>query len=106
MRLDAKSWSAHLEAARKEGVPLTQYAKRYGLSHKTLYNWKKKLKLLQEVVEPKRENKFVALGVTEMAGEKPVCSSLILPSGLRLEISGLPSPAWLLAMNRAAQGGS
>jgi hypothetical protein len=106
MRLGAKRWAEHLAAAVEEGIPLSRYAKRHGLSQKALYHWKKKLKMRQEVVEPKQENKFVALRVAKTADEKPVCSHLILSCGIRLEISGLPSPTWLVALGRASQGGA
>ncbi|WP_185182481.1 hypothetical protein [Mycoavidus sp. B2-EB] len=102
--LSAKIWSEHLLSARKEGLSLSDYAKREGLSRKALYYWKKKLSVVGERVEPKQESKFVSLRVSEKTSEPRLCSSLILASGVRLELSGVPSPEWLIALGRAAQG--
>lgn len=105
MRLGEKFWSAHLEAAKHEGGPLSSYAKRHSVSVKGLYYWHKKLKATDERVESRQASKFVALRVREAVGEPRACGcSLVLPSGMRLELPELPSPEWLVALGRAAQG--
>ncbi|MCX8567012.1 MAG: hypothetical protein ON057_001739 [Glomeribacter sp. 1016415] len=102
--LSAKIWPDHLLAARREGLALSEYAKREGLSKKAPYYWQKKLRATAEVVEPNRESKFVAVRVTEMVGVARTSSHLILPFGMRLEISGLPSPEWLIELVVRARG--
>jgi transposase-like protein len=105
MRLGEKFWSAHLAAAKHEGSSLSSYAKRHGVSVKGLYYWQNKLKATDESVESRQASKFVALRVREAVDEPRACGcSLVLPSGMRLELSDLPSPEWLVALGRAAQG--
>jgi hypothetical protein len=105
MRLGEKFWSTHLTAAKHEGGPLSDYAKRHGISVKGLYYWQNKLKATDESVESRQASKFVALRVREAVDEPRACGcSLVLPSGMRLDLSELPSPEWLVALDRAAQG--
>jgi hypothetical protein len=112
MKLDEKEWSAHLAAAQEEGCSLRSYAKRHGLSAKSLYYRQNKLNAAAEIGDSSPRSKFVALRLSETVdaqrwtvdAQRCCESSLALPSGMRLEISGLPSPEWLIAVGRAAQG--
>ncbi|MEO8407698.1 MAG: hypothetical protein ABI476_04640 [Oxalobacteraceae bacterium] len=81
------------------------YAKRHGISVTALYYWQRKSKATPEIGESGQVNKFVALRVTAavVARRSPSCT-LVMPSGMRLEISALPGPDWLVALGRAAQG--
>ena len=48
--------------------------------------------------------KFVALRVVDAAAGAATPCTLVLASGLRLEMAALPSPAWLLALDQAQTG--
>ena len=82
------------------------YAKRHGLAVSTLYYWQSKLKasaLTGEVSSPAA--KFVALRVVDAAlSPRPHHCTLVLPAGMRLEMTALPAPEWLVALGHAAQG--
>lgn len=100
-------WEDHLSAAQSEGCSLSGYAKKHGLSVKPLYYWQKKLnRRVVERVETSERSKFVKLSVTKgVEVQEPWGCSLVLSSGMRLELSSLPDPEWLVALGRAAQGG-
>jgi hypothetical protein len=85
---------------------ISAYAKRHGLSAKSLYYWQHKLKTAAPPSAHSRPTgKFIALRVIDAANAPQAnhCT-LVLPAGLRLEMSALPTPEWLLALGRAAQG--
>ena len=101
-------WAAHLDAIKREAVSKAEYAQRHGISVKRLYYWQRKVKATAATAprvtasEPKT---FVALRVEtpERAQRGPVCT-LVLGSGIRMEMSTLPTPEWLVALGRVAQG--
>jgi transposase len=99
-------WAAHLDAIKREAVSKTEYAERHGIPVKRLYYWQRKLKATAApriaASEPKT---FVALRLEtpERAQRGPVCT-LVLGSGIRMEMSTLPAPEWLVALGRVAQG--
>jgi len=66
-----------------------------------LYYWQRKLKANTGVSEAGQESKFVALRV---AAQRSSPCTLVLPSGLHLEMSALPTPEWLAALGRAMPG--
>lgn len=108
MHGDTEFWSSHVEACRRDGSAASVYARRHGLTLASLYYWRRKLKLAtadSEVGAGGSINKFVALRVLDAAAAAPTgpCT-LVLRSGLRLELAGLPSPAWLLALDQAQAG--
>ena len=108
-------WSNHLAAIIAQGVATSAYAKQHGLSLPSLYFWRSKL--LSEsatpsistsapVAIPKTQSKFVALRVNDAlpATLAPSwCCTLVFTGGLRLEMSALPDPQWLVAVGRANQ---
>ena len=108
----ADYWEAHVKAASLVAMPVSEYAKRHGLAVKSLYYWRRKLRALSNLsqrvdnqAKPMPSGKFVALQLTTL---RPVNYALAWPSGLRLEMSSLPSTEWLADLARelqqAAQG--
>lgn len=110
MRNAKQYWQRHIEAIKAQGVQTSAYAKRHGLSLASLYAWQRKLK--DEGSAPKSKlsrNQFVALQVVKdsiasrvmVASPAPVRCTLVLGSGMRLEMQSLPDPQWLLALSEA-----
>lgn len=103
MKMGTEFWAAHVAAAKLETISASEYARRHGIAVTALYYWQHKLKATGEAIPPGPSSKFVALRVAEA----PRCANnctLMLPSGLRLEMSALPAPEWLAALERAARG--
>lgn len=102
MKRDRTFWMAHIAAIEEEGVATSAYAKRHGLALKSLYYWHRKVRLAAVPTSPQA---FVALRVSEpMADSASMACVLVLACGLRLEMPALPSPVWLAALSRSAQG--
>jgi hypothetical protein len=101
MKMGTEFWVAHVVAAKLEAISASEYARRHGLSVAALYYWQRKLKSNGENGEAVPSSKFVALRI---AAERPIPCTLVLRSGLHLEISALPTPEWLAALGRAMQG--
>jgi len=101
MKMGAEFWVAHVDAAKLEAISASEYARRHGLSVAALYYWQRKLKSNAEVREAGQASKFVALRV---GVQRPNLCTLVLPSGLHLEMSALPAPEWLAALGRALPG--
>lgn len=100
-------WEAHLNAIDAEGIDASAYAKREGLAVSNLYYWRRRLKLQSAgdtlaTTPPGRspERLFVPVAVGETAAQSGRCL-LILTSGVRLELSSLPSPQWLAQVSQA-----
>ena len=96
-------WTRHVAAVKQEGVAATVYAKRHGLSLASLYYWRQKLTAAEGLSAPATLGKFVAVRLAETAPSSSACT-LLLPSGLRLEMSALPAPAWLAALEHSYSG--
>jgi transposase-like protein len=106
MEGDTEFWTSHVEACHREGMAASVYARQHGLTLASLYYWRRKLKLAAAVREGgSPANKFVALRVVDAAASAQLgpCT-LVLRSGLRLELAVLPSPAWLQALEQAHAG--
>ena len=112
MRRQQEFWQAHVEAAKREDVSTSAYAKRYAVPLKSLYRWQRKLAATATVLtSAAAPSRFVALHVAE-AVKPPVTveaapvsgCSLQLGPVMRLEMAVLPPPQWLAAVLRAAQG--
>ena len=108
MENDTEFWTSHVEACRREGTAANVYARQHGLTLASLYYWRRKLKLAAAVSDSSGSvpaAKFVALRVVAAAADIAggPCT-LVLRSGLRLELAALPSPAWLLALEQAHAG--
>ncbi|HEY4696788.1 MAG TPA: hypothetical protein VIH29_02100 [Gallionella sp.] len=101
MKMGAEFWVAHVAAVKLEAISASEYARRHGLSVTALYYWQHKLKSKAEVSEAGQESKFMALRI---AVQRPNLCTLVLPSGLHLEMSALPAPEWLTALERAFPG--
>jgi transposase-like protein len=107
MESDTQFWTSHVEACCKQGMAASAYARQHGLALASLYYWRRKLKLAATVDTGSGSpaGKFFALRVMDEAASLPSCPcTLVLDSGLRLELAALPSPAWLLALEQARVG--
>ena len=108
MEGDTEFWTSHVEACRRSGAAASVYGRQHGLTLASLYYWRRKLKLAAAVGEGGGSGpatKFVALRVVDSAAVAATnpCT-LVLRSGLRLELTALPSTAWLLAFEQAHAG--
>ena len=104
MQMGKKFWARHVAAAKAEVGSSSAYAKRHGLSVSALYYWQRKLAVISAVNGAVAPGKFIALRMNDAAiGSRINSCTLALPSGIRLEMSGLPSPEWLIALLRASQ---
>lgn len=103
MQMGAEFWAEHVAASQRESIPASEYARRHGLAVKSLYYWRQKLKRINPQDAPLQASKFVALRIAPDAAHQGNCA-LVLPSGLRLEMSALPAPEWLAALARAVPG--
>ncbi|MBC7498900.1 MAG: hypothetical protein H7315_00060 [Herminiimonas sp.] len=106
MKKTREFWQGHVDTVKREGTSTSAYAKRHGVSLKSLYRWQRTLKCVPAL--PTTANlpvAFVSLRVAESAVDAPSSGcSLMLGTGLRLEMSSLPSPDWLATLMHAAQG--
>lgn len=105
MNTGAEFWGKHVTAAGLEAISASAYAKKHGISVTRLYYWLRKSKATPlERAQVSAASKFVALRVAEtVITQRPSCT-LVLASGMRLEMSALPAPQWLTALVRAEQG--
>lgn len=107
MEGDTEFWTLHVEACRREGMAASVYARQHGLTLASLYYWRRKLTPAAAVADvgDSAMGKFVALRVMDVAAGAPTGScTLVLRSGLRLELAALPSSTWLLAFDQAHAG--
>ena len=105
MEGDTEFWTSHIEACRREGMAASVYARQHGLTLASLYYWRRKLMRVAAIGADGAANQFVALRVVDTAvGAATGTCTLVLRSGLRLELAALPSPAWLLALDQAHAG--
>ena len=103
---DTEFWTSHVEACRREGAAASVYARQHGLALASLYYWRRKL-TPATVADGAcgTTGKFVALRVVDaQASPANGACTLVLGSGLRLEMTALPSPVWLLALEQAHAG--
>ena len=103
----AEFWAAHVKAAGLVAASASEYAKQHGLAVKSLYYWRRKLEGAKPVhqtginpIPSVPSNKFVAL---QVATPRQTHYTLSLPSGLRLEMSVLPSPEWLAVLIQSVE---
>lgn len=100
MQTGTEFWMAHVAESQREAIPASEYARRHGLAVKSLYYWRRKLKQSDMAGAPESASKFVALRIAPGLSRPNYCT-LVLPSGLRLEMSVLPQPEWLAALVHA-----
>ncbi len=106
MTAESEVWTAHVTAIKQGSISARAYAQQHDISLASLYYWKRKLKEASTKPEavPQAANKFVALRLPAAAiTPRPTSCTLILASGLRLEMPALPAPEWLAAVGRALQ---
>lgn len=107
MRAGLEFWAPHVAAMEQEPVTAAVYAKRHGLALHSLYYWRQKIKdaSAQTSGSSERSSAFVALTVSErvLAQQSGSCT-LVLGTGVRVELPALPAPEWLAALGRAVQG--
>jgi hypothetical protein len=96
MEAKAEYWAGQVAAAKKESISSSEYARRQGISVVALYYWQRKFK----AAEQHPTGKFIALRVS---ADRASSCTLVLPTGLQLEMSALPAPEWLAALGRAVQ---
>ena len=106
MTAESEVWTAHVAAIKQGSISARAYAQQHDISLASLYYWKRKLKEASTKSEaaPQTANKFVALRLPAATlAPRPTSCTLILASGLRLEMPALPAPEWLAAVGRALQ---
>lgn len=104
MKMGTEFWAGHVAAAKLEAISASAYAKRHSLSVAALYYWQRKLKPTV-AHETGQSSKFVALRVSDKAiSHRTSLCTLVLPSGMHLEMSSLPAPEWLAALGRVLPG--
>jgi hypothetical protein len=102
---DSAFWAEHLKAIKREATTKTEYAKRHRISVKRLYYWQRKLKEPPaNTVAVSQPKTFVSLLVEEPVSHRSPSCTLVLGSGMCLEMSALPAPTWLAALVKSAQG--
>ena len=105
MEGDTEFWTSHIEACRREGMAASVYARQHGLTLASLYYWQRKLTRAAVTGADGTANQFVALRVVDTAGGAATgMCTMVLRSGLRLELAALPPPAWLLALDQSHAG--
>lgn len=104
-------WAYHVAAVKSQGVTTSAYARQHGISLSALYYWQRKLALemaphSMALAVPKPQSKFVALRVNDAVAQLAPSwgCALVLGGGMRLEMSALPDPQWLVTVVRANQG--
>jgi transposase-like protein len=88
-----------LAAIEREGVTTKAYAAREGLSVGALYQWRRALK----AGEASPVQGFVAVTVPTVSGvtREAVACRLRLAAGVTLELTSVPSAAWLASVVEA-----
>ena len=101
-------WAGHVAAATRETVSASEYARRHGISvvlaaHAENHH-RQSAKKVSTPAKPAHASSFVELRVLDKPLVPPCLCTLVLPSELRLEMSALPEPSWLVALGYAMQG--
>ena len=98
----AAYWLGHLAAIEREGITTRAYAAREGLSVGALYQWRRALKsrMLATASPVPPSGGFVAVTVPTVSGatRDAVVCRLRLGAGVTLELTSLPSAAWLASV--------
>lgn len=114
MKMGTEFWESHVAAAKRETVSASEYARRHGISVAALYYWQRKLETaaastaekVSTPAKPAHARSFVELRVLDKQPMPPCSCTLVISPDLRLEMSVLPEPSWLIALMRAAQSSS
>ena len=112
---ETSHWQFHLEQIDQEGISTKAYAAREGLSLQDLYQWRHKLKRRRSgdpvslAITPRVPRQFVRVSAVDPdpTSQSPSRCCLVLPSGVRLEMSDLSSIGWIAALTHelGGQGG-
>ena len=105
MQMSRQYWVDHVAANQQAGISGAAYAMQHGIALKALYYWRRKLNPSTPAKSgaPDSSN-FVALRVAHTPVVREVAGCMLLmPSGLRLEMSSLPSAQCLVALNHTMQ---
>lgn len=105
-------WSAHLAAIDATGFTTMEYARREGLSAKTLFYWRGRLRAGRSAASAEASAvvcqgpRFVAVAVRAeaAAAAQPACS-VVFGTRVRLDFAALPPPAWVAELVRVSQAG-
>jgi transposase len=112
VRYSREIWVGHVAAMKSSGQSAVAYAAEHDLPLKSLYQWRSKFRSVEagsRVARPvpmdsSSAQQFVAVRVPpEVLNRSIGICSLVLGSGLRLEMVSLPEPDWLLALSRGAR---
>lgn len=105
MQMGRQYWMDHLAANKQAGISGAAYAKLHGISVKALYYWQRKLKpSVPSKSDSPGSGNFVALRVAHSPVVRAaVGCTLVMSSGLRLEMSSWPSAEWLVTLARTMQ---
>ena len=111
MKMGTEFWEGHVAAAKRETISASEYARRHGISVAALYYWQHKcrettvvLSKASKLARQAHSSPFVALHVSDKVNTQSCPCTLVLSSELRLEMSALPEPSWLVALGYAMQG--
>jgi hypothetical protein len=114
MKKTKQDWAGHVAAIKAQGISTIDYAQQHALARSTLYHWQNKLRRAgaetskpDKSTAPTQASKFIALRMSEpqrLVPPTPTNCTLVLPSGMRLEMAALPAPKWLAELGRCAQG--
>ncbi len=105
--MEAQFWIDHVAAIEREGCSARAYAKQHSISLSAVYYWQRKLRAAApgEHVTANSGGRFMALRVAGVTNTpRSTGCTLILASGLSLEMAELPAPEWLAALGHAARG--
>lgn len=107
-------WSKHLASIKSQGITTSAYARQNDLALACLYHWQRKLRTAAAAVTAtastgaaRLPSKFIALSVSGTIHDEArpgTHCTLVLAGGVRLEMSALPDPQWLVAVGRSTQG--
>jgi hypothetical protein len=82
-------WRGHVMAARKQGMPLSRYAREHGISRYTLYAAQRQLRRQAELTVKRSAGRarrsLAAFVPVEVAGSAPATVRARLPNGVQLE---------------------
>ena len=110
MSTESDFWAQHLEAIANEGIRTKGYADREGLDVSKLYQWRKRLNrnntgssasvkpaVIPEAGSQNSLSQFIRVNAPSSPAR--FGCQLEFPSSLRLNLSALPDPQWLAALN-------
>ena len=116
MTATEQHWDRHVAAVKAQAITAKAYAAHHGLVLSTLYYWQRRLKPTATtrvstvpMAAPTQPGKFVSLHVTaetprHTAHPLATNCTLVIGAGVRLEMTTLPEPQWLVTLARCAHG--